>query len=136
MRNLDEIELIIEILYSMKENIRRRIMEIIFTGGDEGISFKNIVDRGNIPPTTAAYHLKILTKADLVEKKFRNIEGRRDYSFYHLTKLGDRAFFIMNEIYGNLGSAGSLENDLVSPDILIIPMRIGPRCVNIEKIKG
>ena len=136
MSNLDEIQLVIEILYSMKENIRRRILEIIFSVGEEGVSFKSIVNRGNIPPTTAAYHLKILVKAGLVEKEFQNIEGRRDYSFYHLTTLGDRAFFIMNEIYSNLGPSGDLEDDRTLPGIQIIPLRIGPRCISIDKIQG
>lgn len=132
----DKIETIIEILYSMKENIRRKILEIIFSAGEEGISFKSVVNKGRIPPTTAAYHLKILTKGGLVEKRFLNIEGRRDYSFYHLTRTGDRAFYMMNEIYSKLATGEDYESGASLPDIHIIPLRIGPRCVSIERIQG
>ena len=136
MKDPEEIELIIEILYSLKENIRRKILDIIFSAEVEGISFKSIVNKGHIPPTTVAYHLKVLVKAGLVENVFLNIDGRRDYSFYRSTTRGDRAFILMNEIYGSLGPSADQDEGLSLPDIHIIPLRLGPRCLNIERIRG
>jgi DNA-binding MarR family transcriptional regulator len=137
MEKSDETNMMIDILYSMKENIRRKILDVIFTAGDDGISFKSIVQEGRIPPTTAAYHLKVLMKAGLVAKVFRNVESRRDYSFYHITRKGDRAFFIINEIFESTDLENGEEEYVPSlPDIQIIPLRIGPRCLMIDRIQG
>jgi DNA-binding MarR family transcriptional regulator len=132
----DEIGLIIEILYSLKDNIRRRITEVIFLAGDGGISFKTIVSRSGIPPTTAAYHLKIMVRIGIVEKSFFNIEGRRDYSFYQLTQIGTEAILMINDIYNKIVRPQDHDRGEMLPEIQIIPMRIGPRCVGIDLIEG
>ncbi len=131
-----EISNIIDILYSMKEDIRRKIFQLIFSSDDEGISFKSIVNEGNIPPTTAAYHLKILSRSGIIEKNYNNLDGRRDYSFYNTTPMGDRAYFMVHEIYKELNSRNNIDKELELPDIQIIPLRYGPRCISIEKITG
>ena len=130
----DKISEIIDILYTMKENIRRKIFYLIFSKGEDGISFKSIVESGRIPPTTAAYHLKILSRSGIVEKRFNNLDGRRDYSFYYSTQMGDRAFFMINEIYKELNIKEYPNEDMKLPDIQVIPLRYGPRCISVERM--
>jgi DNA-binding transcriptional ArsR family regulator len=136
IENEDEIGAIIEILYSMKDNIRRKIMKMVFLSGEEGISFKEIVNESGISPTSVAYHLKKLERSGMVKKQFYNLEGRRDYSFYQLTRVGDRAFMMINDIHKDLCGMEDHEQGEILPDIQVIPMRIGPRCVGIERMRG
>ena len=135
MSEKEKISDILDILYSMKEDIRMKIFDIVFSSGEEGTSFKTIVEEGNIPPTTAAYHLKVLTRSKIVEKRFRNIDGRRDYSFYSCTNLGERAYFLINEIFKDLDRDEENEGEEL-PDIMVIPLRYGPRCISVERTTG
>lgn len=136
MNEISEISNVIEILYSMKEKMRMKIFEMVFSSGDNGISFKTIVKKGNIPPTTSAYHLKVLTNVGMIEKNFHNIDGRRDYSFYRSTPLGDRSYFMVNELYKNLRSEERIVEGTYLSDIRIIPLRYGPRCISVERLTG
>jgi DNA-binding transcriptional ArsR family regulator len=136
MKNEEKISQNIEILYSMREVIRRKIFEMIFMVGDEGISFKNIVIQGNIPPTTAAYHLKVLNDGSLIEKRFVNKDDRRDYSFYFVTDLGERAYFIIKELYRGLNEAEEDLDEGKLPNIQVVPLRYGPRCISVRRSEG
>ena len=126
---------IIGILYSLKDNVRVSILDIIFTHAHEGISFKDIVQGVGIGPTTAAYHLNVLKKKGFVEKRFRNQEGRRDYSFYHITSLGERAYITAKSIHKDIWTQFLTNESVELPDIQITHMRYGPRCISIEKLK-
>ena len=124
---------ILEILYSLKDIIRVSILELLFCNDEEGASFKDIVSKVQIGPTIAAYHLKILLDLGLVEKKFCNKHGRRDYSFYHLTRFGERAYIFAKRIQNEIREIEKNEEINEVPDILITHMRYGPRCISIER---
>ena len=126
----------IEILYSLKEKIRLIILGEIFVRGSTGLSFKEIVSLTGIGPTRAAYHLKVLLRGGMIDKRFRNQDGRRDYSFYHITELGDRVYMIARKIFEDIVLQEEDENLPEIPDIMITHLRHGPRCISIERITG
>ncbi|MGA1793755.1 MAG: ArsR/SmtB family transcription factor [Thermoplasmatota archaeon] len=127
---------IISILYSFKDIIRVTILDLLYTNIREGASFKDIVREVGIGPTTAAYHLNILKRNGLVEKEFHNEEGRRDYSFYHITPRGERAYVIAKSIHKDIWEAALVNRTTELPDIQITHLRYGPRCISIEKPQG
>jgi len=123
------------ILYSLKDIIRVHILDQLFTNARNGISFKDIVREVGIGPTTAAYHLNVLRKMGFVEKRFRNEEGRRDYSFYHITPKGERAYITAKNIHKDTWTAVLTEEHVELPDIQITHLRYGPRCISVEKLE-
>jgi DNA-binding MarR family transcriptional regulator len=111
-------------------------MEVVFLAEENGASFKTVVERSGIPPTTTAYHIKKLVKSGMIEKRYINIEGRRDYSFYQLTHTGDQVLLMINDIHNSIEKSEVFQQKGILPKIQIIPMRIGPRCVSINRLQG
>ncbi|MBN1539196.1 MAG: winged helix-turn-helix transcriptional regulator [Candidatus Thermoplasmatota archaeon] len=113
----------------MKDKIRMGIMDILYENGGDGTSFKDLARRTGIGPTKLAYHLKIICGKGLAEKRYRNEDGRRDYSFYHITSLGEMAYQSARRIYrnNNMIDASAYHDGL--PDIEIIDPRTGPNCI-------
>ncbi|MFO8051354.1 MAG: helix-turn-helix domain-containing protein [Thermoplasmatota archaeon] len=116
-------------IYILKDEKRRRILEVLRerTGG---ASFKEIEEISRIPPTTIAYHLKVMKRAGMVKKEFRNLSERRDYSFYTLSDKGTSAFEIGELAYR---SSGRSDNEGMAQPVRmsIIPSRSGPRAFRI-----
>ena len=114
---------------------RRTVLEYIIES-ESGKTFKEIASGLEIKPTTLAYHLKILVDRKLLEKRFRSMDGRRDYSLYNVTEKGKRSFILMNEIPKRVKD----ETDL--PALGKYPVKIEiiqdsrrPRSLRIEKMK-
>ncbi|MBN1391026.1 MAG: hypothetical protein JXA22_10345 [Candidatus Thermoplasmatota archaeon] len=112
------------------------IVDIVISGGESGVSFKDIVSQSGLRPTTAAYHLKILCRTGITEKMFRNHEGRRDYSFYHLTTIGDRAYHSAMDMQRGLGESRAFRYPMEPWNIEIVSIRNGPRCISFERTEG
>jgi len=123
----------IDILMFLKDSTRRGILEMLYDAGPRGASFKMIKERLGIPPTSLAYHLKIMIKEGAVEKDFKNVEGRRDYSYYSLTGSAEKGYpralsFLGSHIDERSGT------EVEGAEIRIIPLRLGPRVIKIEGI--
>lgn len=132
MMDNGEISKVIDILYVMKDNIRMRIMDMLYTSGENGASFKNMVKAAGINPTNLVYHLNMICSKGLAEKKFRNEEGRRDYSFYNITTLGELAYLSARRIFRDMNSIDTSAYHDVLPDIEIVDPRQGPKCISFK----
>ncbi|MEA3559301.1 MAG: winged helix-turn-helix domain-containing protein [Candidatus Thermoplasmatota archaeon] len=118
----------------MKDEKRRKIL-IALKSKKNGLSFKEIEIITGISPTALAYHLKIMKGKGIIEKEFRNLSGRRDYSFYSISKEGRKIEAAADMTFRSGHIAVDLANE--HPDrLLIIPSRLGPRCISITNTGG
>ncbi|MFW3145352.1 MAG: ArsR/SmtB family transcription factor [Thermoplasmatota archaeon] len=123
---------LIEYLNILNDDKRCIVMDFLYER-PSGSSFKDISKATNISPTALAYHLKHLARTGLVQKEFRNIEGRRDYSFYTATEKGKIIYTMIEAAYRResmieRGVAGLADHG----SLIILPSRIGPRCFTIQ----
>jgi DNA-binding HxlR family transcriptional regulator len=131
--NEDEIYFQIRVLIFLQDNIRRKILDLLFDSGPQGTSFKSLKERLNIPPTSLAYHLNVMVKEKVIEKEFLNIEGRRDYSYYNLTKETENAYPRALAYLGS-HSAGTIQKKESDQELWIIPLRLGPRVISLDQV--
>ena len=131
MKKRSDVSTLISILYVLQSDNRMRILDTLFGSDENGLSFKNIVLRAELSPTTTAYHLKILQDSLLIEKTFKNILGRRDYSFYHLTEKGEEVYLFIWSMNGPSMERRKREA-IPMPVIHVTASRYGPRCIRIR----
>ncbi len=123
----------IKILMFLMDDLRRKILDVLYESGSRGASFKTLKERLGIPPTSLAYHLNVLVKENIIEKEYLNVEGRRDYSFYNLMEEAEDAYS-KALVYLGSQSADHTKIKGAEQDIWIIPLRLGPRVISLEHI--
>jgi hypothetical protein len=90
---------ITEVLKSLNHEIRRKIIGILFSN-DHPLAYSVFLDQLSLPASSnVAYHLSLLTKAQLVQK---DIEGK-----YSLTQLGQRSALLLDMAIESKSSAFS-----------------------------
>jgi DNA-binding MarR family transcriptional regulator len=129
----DEISRQIVILMFMKDDLRRRILDILYESRTQGISFKTMKEKLRLPPTSLVYHLNVMVKEKIIRKEFQNIEGRRDYSYYHLTEEAEDAYPRALAYLGSQ-SMGSSKTGETEKELVIIPLRLGPRVISLDHV--
>ncbi|MGA1849033.1 MAG: winged helix-turn-helix domain-containing protein [Thermoplasmatota archaeon] len=129
----NEISYQIRILMFLMDDIRGKIIDMLYDSGSHGASFKTMKERLGIPPTSLAYHLNVLVKENIIEKEFLNVEGRRDYSFYNLREEAGDAYLKALAYLGSQ-SADHERTREAEQEIWIIPLRLGPRVISLEHI--
>ncbi len=114
----------------LKDGPRKKVVSLLSHAGNDGASFKEIVQETGLRPTTLAYHLKVLLAASLIKRGLKERTGRRDYSEYSLTERGSmmlRVIASMMERGADQKGPGSGPTEL--PGVLVTYMTIGPRCM-------
>ncbi|MCU0798373.1 MAG: winged helix-turn-helix domain-containing protein [Candidatus Thermoplasmatota archaeon] len=116
----------------LKEGPRKKVLFLLSRSGKDGASFKEIAQGTGIPPTTLAYHLKVLSSSSLIKRGLKERTGRRDYSAYALTDSGLALIELIASLMG-LGAPqkGPEFGPLEMPGLLVTYMTIGPRCLVI-----
>ena len=99
----------------------------------EAKSFKELSEVLDIPKTSLAYHLKVLVGLHLVSKTYRNLEGRRDFSFYQLTDEGAALMGYLKTTFTVIGSDGMDMNGIHTQEIRFIDRSSGPRMLLLEE---
>jgi len=113
---------------------RERILEALQSCSlDGGSSFKELSEVLAIPKTSLAYHLKVLVGLHLVSKTYRNLEGRRDFSFYQLTDEGAALMGYLKTTFPVIGSDGMDMNGIHTREIRFIDRSSGPRMLLLEE---
>jgi len=131
-------------LFILKDTIRKNILAILFTEEEDGITFKDLSQKLKIPPTRLAYHLKVMSRRGLIFRSFIAREGRRDFSCYHLTEIGQRAAELSGSLIPQFTRSpeGSDQGNVVEygyegpARIQIFTSRTGPRCIVLREPRG
>jgi DNA-binding transcriptional ArsR family regulator len=132
MEKIKENELLFKVFNRMNSKIDGKIIDLLHDRGKKGMTFKMISKSVPLQPTSTAYHLGKLLDEGIVEKDFINKDGRRDYSFYFLKEDASDAYRVIITMAGSIMSIGE-NNDLNGEyNLMIIPMRLGPRCISIK----
>jgi DNA-binding transcriptional ArsR family regulator len=116
---------------------RKRVLTLLSIGGKGGMSFKELAKNGGLPPTTLAYHLKVLTRLSLVEKGVRYRAGRRDYSVYTLSTKGVEALSMVSSFLEGSKLNGEAGGPIMRlPRISVTYAQVGPRCLTVKVREG
>lgn len=120
----------------LKDGPRKKVLSVLSEVNGEGVSFKELSSRTEVPPTTLAYHLKVLTGLSLVRKGLKERADRRDYSSYTLTDQGSKAL----TLFASLVEQGPVQKEPLNdqerlPELLVTYMTIGPRCMVLTEGK-
>lgn len=73
--------------------LRGAILRALSSAGSP-VSFKGISARTRITPSLCAYHLRLLGERGLVKRTFDHGEGRKEFSYYSITRSGTEAVWI------------------------------------------
>ena len=128
-------QILLSNLNILKDELRISILNVLQQKEGGGLSFSSISKEASIRPTTLAYHLKVLKKAGLVEKGFKQPTEGRDYTCYTITDRGSSLWSLMElvEIGTDRNQIGIPLSDIPA-SIDIIPMSSGSMIIDLEEM--
>lgn len=130
-----DIQIVLSNLNILKDELRITILNILQKQESKGLSFSSISKETSIRPTTLAYHLKVLKKAGLVEKGFKQASEERDYTCYTITEKGSSVFSFREIVkMGTDQVQKGIHPGDIPVSIKVIPMSSGSMIIDITEM--